>query len=121
MHANSLFSGVRQQRDGTGALDGLRQLTLMLGAVAAHAARHDLAALVDVAAHTGVHITELLVIDVLDLVNTERTNLAARLAATRTACSTIFRHGKVSFHRRAVRLISQIKSIKREVRRRPPA
>ena len=95
-----VLSGVGQKRDGTGALDGLRQLTLMLGAVAGHTAGHDLAALVDVAAHAGIHITELLVIDVLDLVNTERTNLAARLAATRTACSTIFGHGKLSFHRR---------------------
>ena len=34
-----------QQRDGTGALDGLAQLTLMLGAVAAHPAGQDLAAL----------------------------------------------------------------------------
>ena len=48
-----LLSGVGQQRDGTGALDGLGKLTLMLGAVAAHTAGHDLAALVDVAAHTG--------------------------------------------------------------------
>ena len=92
-----LLSGVGQQRDGTGALDGLRQLTLMLGAVAAHTAGHDLATLVDVAAHTGVHITELLVVDVFDLIDTERTNLAARLTAARTACSTIFRQGSSPF------------------------
>ena len=92
-----LLSGVGQQRDGTGALDGLGKLTLMLGAVAAHTAGHDLAALVDVAAHTGVHITELLVVDVFDLIDTERTNLAARLTAARTACSTIFRHGSSPF------------------------
>ena len=41
---------VGHQRDGTCALDGLAQLTLMLGTVAAHPAGQDLAALVGEAA-----------------------------------------------------------------------
>ena len=63
----------------------------MFGAVAAHAAGHDLAALVYEAAKT-VHI---FVVDVFDLVHAEAAHLAARLASTgtRPSFTTILRHG----------------------------
>ena len=67
-----------QQRDGTGALDGLAQLTLMLGAVAAHPAGQDLAALVGEAAQT----VDVLVVDVLDLIHTEAAHLPAGATAS---------------------------------------
>ena len=88
---SQLIDSVGQQRDGTGALDGLRQLTLMLGTGAGHTAGHDLAALVDVTAQT-VHV---LIVDISDLIYAEIADLAARLAATRTLLSfaTIFRQG----------------------------
>ena len=86
-----LFHRVGHQRDGTGALDGLAQLTLMLGAVAAHPAGQDLAALVGETAQA----VDILVIDVLDLINAEVANLPAGTtssAGARPSFATIFRH-----------------------------
>ena len=65
-----------QQRDGTSALDGLAQLTLMLGAVAGHTAGQDLAALVDETTQT----VDVLVVDVFDLIHTEGAHLTAGAA-----------------------------------------
>ena len=59
-----LFHRIGHQGDGTCALDGLAQLALMLGTVAAHPAGQDLAALVGEAAQT----IDILVIDVFDLI-----------------------------------------------------
>ena len=62
-----LIHRVGHQGDGTGALDGLAQLTLMLGAIAAHPAGQDLAAFVGEAAQA----IDILVIDVFDLIYAE--------------------------------------------------
>ena len=59
------------------ALDRDRQLALMLGAVAGHAAGQDLAAL----GHEATQAGEVLVIDVLNLIYAELADLAAGLAA----------------------------------------
>ncbi len=89
----TLLNRVGQQRDGTGALDGLGQLALMLGAVAGYTTGQDLAAFVDVA----MQPVRVLVIDVYDLADAEVTHLTAR-TATSTAVRTgfpfaaIFRH-----------------------------
>ena len=99
---HGLVSGIGQQRYRTGALDSYRELALVLGAGAGHAARKDLAALVYVTAQ----MHELLVVYMLDLVDTELAHLAARPAATRPARGTIasilrpFRH---RLHRIAAR------------------
>ena len=92
----SLINRVGQQRDGTGALDGLGQLTLMLCAGAGHTAGHDLAALVDITAQT-IHV---LLVDISDLVYAEIAYLAAGFTAARTLFSfaTIFRHGASSYY-----------------------
>ena len=87
-----LLSGVGQQRDGTGALDGLGKLTLMLGAVAAHTTGQDLAALVGEAAQT----VYVLVVDLFDLIHTEAAYLPTgptASAGTRSSFATFFRHG----------------------------
>ena len=93
---NRLIHSEGQQRDGTGALDGLTQLTLMLSAVAAHTTGQDLAALVDEATQT----VDVLVIDVFDLIHSEGADLptgTAASAGTRTTLGTFFRHGIASF------------------------
>ena len=94
-----LLYRVGQQRDGTGALDGLGQLALMLGAVAGHTAGQDFAALVDVAVQTA----GVLIIDIFDLADAEVAHLAARTAAgaamrTGFPFAAIFRHMYILLH-----------------------
>ena len=72
-----LVGDVGQQGDLTGALDGLGQLTLMHGAGAGGAAGQDLSALGSIAAQLG----SVLIVDALDLVHAEGTDLAALAAA----------------------------------------
>src|SRR5688572_19681412 len=69
---------VRQQRHRARALDRVRQLPLVPGAAARDAAGNDLAALRDEVAQP----TNVLVIDELQLVRTELTDLAPPEAAT---------------------------------------
>ena len=93
---HGLVSGIGQQRYSTGALDSYRELALVLGAGAGHAARKDLAALVYVTAQ----MHELLVVYMLDLVDTElhtlrrglrpRGRRAARSPLSSDICVTSF-------------------------------
>src|SRR5689334_17938424 len=80
---------VRQQSEEARALDGSRQLALLLGRHGRDAARHDLAALGDVA-HQQLGI---LVVDLRRVGTRERAGLAA--AEERTAC-TSFGHWSYS-------------------------
>src|SRR5450631_1439576 len=84
-----LANDVRQQTEETRALDGARELTLLLGGDGGDAARHDLAAL--------GHITHqqlgILVVDLRRIRARERAGLAA--AEKRTAC-TSFSHDSYS-------------------------
>src|SRR5437868_1746867 len=80
---------VRQQAEETRALDGARELALLLGGHCRDAARHDLAALGDVT-HQQLGI---LVVDLRRVRTRERTGLAA--AEKRTAC-TSFSHDSYS-------------------------
>ena len=87
------FQSVRHvghQGDRTRALDGRRELTLVLCAGAGHAAGQNLAALAGEAAEPG----HILVIDVLDLIHAKRAHLPARLAAAgaANALASILRH-----------------------------
>ena len=75
----SLFGDEGEQSDLTGALDGLGQLTLMHGAGAGGSAGQNLGALRKETAQLG----GVLIIDVLDLIDTESTNLTAFTAAAR--------------------------------------
>src|SRR5262245_24273787 len=84
-----LTNDVRQQAEEAGALDGARELALLLGGHRRDAARHDLAALGDVT-HQELGI---LVVDLRRVRTRERTGLAA--AEKRTAC-TGFSHGSYS-------------------------
>src|SRR5438477_2620788 len=84
-----LANDVGQQAEETRALDGARELTLLLGGHGSDAARHDLAALGDVT-HQQLGI---LVVDLRRVRTRERTGLAA--AEKRTAC-TGFSHGSYS-------------------------
>src|SRR5260370_41200865 len=80
---------IRQQTEKTRALDGARELTLLLGRDGGDAARHDLAALGDVT-HQQLGI---LVVDLRRIGTRERAGLAA--AEERTAC-TSFSHDSYS-------------------------
>src|SRR5262245_8851410 len=84
-----LANDVGQQAEETRALDGARELALLLGGHRRDAARHDLAALGDVT-HQELGI---LVVDLGRVRTRERTGLAA--AEKRTAC-TGFSHGSYS-------------------------
>src|SRR5215470_9963343 len=86
---HALANDVRQQTEETRALDGARELALLLGGHRCDAARHDLAALGDVT-HQQLGI---LVVDLRRVRTRERTGLAA--AEKRTAC-TGFSHGSYS-------------------------
>ena len=85
-----LVRGVGHESDGSRALDGGRELALMLCTGTGHAAGKDLTALAGETAKTG----NVLIIDMLDLIYAERADLPARLAATGTAyaIASIFRH-----------------------------
>ena len=86
-----LVHRVGQKRDGTGALDSLGQLTLMLRAVAAHAAGQNLAALIDETAQA----VDVLVINVFNLIHAEGADLptgTTTSARTRTTLRAFFRH-----------------------------
>src|SRR5262245_2078787 len=76
-----LANNVRQEAEETRALDGARELALLLGGHRGDAARHDLAALGDVT-HQQLGI---LVVDLRRVRTRERTGLAA--AEKRTACT----------------------------------
>src|SRR5690606_41021382 len=69
-------AGVRQERHLASVLDGGRDVTLVLGAVAGHAARTDLAAVGDELPQQG----RVLVVDVGDLLLAEHANLLLRFA-----------------------------------------
>src|SRR3954462_13125496 len=84
-----LANDVGQQAEETRALDGARELTLLLGGDGGDAARHDLAALGDVT-HQQLGI---LVVDLRRIRARERAGLAA--TEKRTAC-TSFSHGSYS-------------------------
>ena len=81
-----LFHRIGHQGDGTGALDGLAQLTLMLGTVAAHPAGQDLATLVGEAAQA----IDILVIDEFNLIDTEGADLPAGTTSSAGARSSTF-------------------------------
>jgi len=86
-----LVHRVGQKRDGTGALDSLGQLTLMLRAVAAHAAGQNLAALIDETAQA----VDVLLINVFNLIHAEGADLptgTTTSARTRTTLRAFFRH-----------------------------
>src|SRR5262245_27661397 len=70
--APALLRRVGQQGDGARALDGQRQLALVLGAGAEHAPRQQLSALGD----EGDQHLHVLVVDVVDLVGAEPAHLA---------------------------------------------
>src|SRR6266436_6599122 len=89
LSAKCLPNDVRQQAEETCALDGARELALLLGRDGRDAARHDLAALGDVA-HQELGI---LVVDLRRVRTRERAGLAA--AEKRTAC-TSFSHDSYS-------------------------
>src|SRR5229473_4079351 len=80
---------VRQQPEETRALDGARELALLLGRDGGDAARHDLAAL----GHVTHQQLGILVVDLRRIRARERAGLAA--AEKRTAC-TSFGHGSYS-------------------------
>src|SRR6266436_1489792 len=82
LSAKCLPNDVRQQAEETCALDGARELALLLGRDGRDAARHDLAALGDVA-HQQLGI---LVVDLRRVRARERAGLAA--AEKRTACTS---------------------------------
>src|ERR1700741_3194257 len=84
-----LANDVGQQAEETRALDGARELTLLLGGHGGDAARHDLAALGDIT-HQQLGI---LVVDLRRIRTRERAGLAA--TEKRTACSS-FRHDSYS-------------------------
>src|ERR1700709_1077355 len=84
-----LTNDVRQQTEETRALDGARELTLLLGGDGGDAARHDLAAL----GHVPHQQLGILVIDLRRIRTRERAGLAA--AEKRTAC-TSFSHDSYS-------------------------
>ena len=84
-HRAHVLGGVRKQRHVTRALERRREHPLVLGARAALAARVDLATLADVAADA----TDLLVVDLLHLVDAERTDLATRPAPATAASSAV--------------------------------
>src|SRR5688572_17656662 len=86
---SALSNDVGQQAEETRALDGARELTLLLGGDGGDAARHDLAALRDVT-HQQLGI---LVVDLRRIRTRERAGLAA--TEKRTAC-TSFSHGSYS-------------------------
>jgi hypothetical protein len=81
----------RQQGDGTCALDGFGQLTLMLGAIAAHTAGQNLAALIGETAKT----VDVFVIDEFDFIHTKGAHFPAGFASPRAGpfLATILRHG----------------------------
>src|SRR5215813_9489462 len=89
MLLSNLPDHVRQKAKEAGALDGARELALLLGGHRRDAARHDLAALGDVT-HQKLGI---LVVDLRRVGTRERTGLAT--AEKRTAC-TGFSHGSYS-------------------------
>src|SRR5882724_9703 len=89
LSAKCSTNDVRQQAEETRALDGARELALLLGGHRRDAARHDLAALGDVT-HQQLGI---LVVDLRRVGARERAALAA--AKKRTAC-TGFSHGSYS-------------------------
>src|SRR6202451_2178995 len=80
---------VRQQAEETRALDGARELTLLLGGDGGDAARHDLAAL----GHVTHQQLGILVVDLRRVRPRERAGLAT--AEKRTAC-TSFSHDSYS-------------------------
>src|ERR1700716_2145728 len=84
-----LANDVRQQTEETRALDGARELTLLLGGDGGDAARHDLAAL----GHVTHQQLGILVVDLRRIRTRERAGLAA--AEKRTAC-TSFSHDSYS-------------------------
>src|ERR1700728_1406896 len=84
-----LANDVRQQAEETGALDGARELALLLGRHGGDPARHDLAAL----GHVAHQQLGILVVDLRRVRTRERAGLAA--AEKRTAC-TSFSHDSYS-------------------------
>ena len=68
-----LVGDVGEKSDVSCALDGLGQLTLMLGAGAGHAAGKDLCALADETAK----LCNILVVNIVNLIGAENANLAA--------------------------------------------
>src|SRR3979411_990918 len=86
---NSLPDHVRQRTEETRALDGARELTLLLGGDRGDAARHDLAAL----GHVTHQKLGILVVDLRRIRARERAGLAT--AEKRTAC-TSFSHDAYS-------------------------
>src|SRR3981081_2656697 len=84
-----LANDVRQEAEETRALDGARELTLLLGGDRGDAARHDLAAL----GHVTHQKLGILVVDLRRIRTRERAGLAA--AEKRTAC-TSFGHDSYS-------------------------
>src|SRR4030081_362811 len=79
---NVLANDVRQQTEETRALDGARELALLLGGDGGDAARHDLAAL----GHVTHQQLGILVVDLRRIRTRERAGLAA--AEKRTPCSS---------------------------------
>src|SRR6266852_7093508 len=84
-----LANDVRQQTEETRALDGAREITLLLGGDGGDAARYDIAAL----GHVTHQKLGILVVDLRRIRTRERTGLAA--AEKRTAC-TSFSHDSYS-------------------------
>lgn len=72
-----LLCSIRQQSDVTSTLDSLGQLTLMQGTGTSHTTRQDLATL----GHVSLQLCYVLIINSLNLIYTERTNLSAATAA----------------------------------------
>src|SRR5689334_18493826 len=109
-----LANNVRQEAEETRALDGARELALLLGGHRRDAARHDLAALGDVA-HQQLGI---LVVDLRRVGARERAALAT--AEKRTAC-TSFSHGSYSSSVVVVSASSRGRRGPRSPRKPPPS
>src|SRR5438128_10852903 len=109
-----LANDVGQQAEETRALDGARELTLLLGGDGGDAARHDLAALGDVT-HQQLGI---LVVDFRRIRTRERAGLAA--AEKRTAC-TSFSHDSYSSTAAVVASSSRGRRGPRSPRKPPPS
>src|SRR5437899_10822886 len=107
-----LANDVGQQAEEARALDGARELTLLLGGDGSDAARHDLAALGDVT-HQKLGI---LVVDLRRIRARERAGLAA--AEKRTACTSL---GHSSYLSSATSTSSRGRRGPRSPRKPPPS
>src|SRR6476659_1845370 len=107
-----LANDVGQPAEETRALDGARELTLLLGGDGGDAARHDLAALGDVT-HQQLGI---LVVDLRRIGTRERAGLAA--AEERTACTSF---GHYSYSSSAAATSSRPRRGPRSPRKPPPS